>query len=229
MVLMGTRRERTDFFSQKSNGGRANSMAVLDGHSDDARWLQLIDGLRRSDEAILREFYERYDGALHLIVRRRLSPAFLQRFDSDDVVQSTLRTFFRRVQTGNVEMQQGQRLWNLLCAIALTKLREKIRFHSRLRRAIQRECSLQRPEGTVDLGTELAVPDGGPSTEVDFADAFDVILQSLDEKDRLLIDLRLQGRSNKEAADELAVSERTVQRMLTRLAERFESLLPGRN
>lgn len=202
-------------------------MAVLDEQSDDARWTQLIEGLRRSDDQILREFYERYDGALHLIVRRRLSPAFLRRFDSDDVVQSTLRTFFRRVQTGNVEMLEGQRLWNLLCAIALTKLREKVRFHSRMRRAIQRECSLQRPEGAVNLGAELAVPECSPSTEVDFADAFEAILQSLDEKDRLVIDLRLQGRSSQEVAEELGVSERTVQRMLVRLAERFESLLPG--
>ncbi|MCC7423235.1 MAG: sigma-70 family RNA polymerase sigma factor [Planctomycetaceae bacterium] len=204
-------------------------MTTLDERSDDERWTQLIEGLRRSDDDVLREFYDRYDGALHLIVRRRLSPAFLRRFDSDDVVQSTLRTFFRRVQTGDLEMQQGQRLWNLLCAIALTKLREKVRFHSRMQRAVQRECSLQRPSGAADLGSAPVVPACDPSTDVDFADAFEAILKSLDEKDRVLVDLRLQGRSNQEVADELGVSDRTVQRMLTRLAEKFESVLRGGN
>lgn len=208
---------------------KVQPMAAPDEQSSDECWTRLIEGLRRSDSEIQHEFYYRYQGALHLIVRRRMNPAFLRRFDSDDVVQSTLRTFFRRVQTGDFEMLQAERLWNLLCAIALTKLREKLRFHSRMRRAIQRECSLQQTDGAMDPGAGLSVPDDSPSQEIDFADAFEAILLSLDEKDRLLIDLRLQGRSNQDAAVDLGVSERTVQRMLIRLAETFETVLWGAN
>lgn len=198
-----------------------------DDRQDEEKWARLIDGLRRGDDQVLTEFYNRYDGALHLIVRRRLDPAYLRRFDSDDVVQSTLRTFFRRVQSGHLEMLEQRRLWNLLCAIALTKLRERLRFHRRMRRAIQRESRQSTDAGSGAEFPELAAPEDSVTSQAEFAEAFEAILQSLGERDRQILDLRLQGQSNCEVASVLKVSERTIQRSLAQLAEKFEALLPG--
>src|SRR5262245_41323985 len=98
-------------------------------HPPGADFQRLIDGLRAGDEATLREVYTRYGAMLRDIADSRLAPGLKRRFDADDVVQSTFRTFFRRAQGGQFQFADNQRLWNLLLAIALTKLREKARYH----------------------------------------------------------------------------------------------------
>ena len=203
-------------------------MSERDDLSDEDNLTRLIDGLKRGDEQVLQEFYRRYSTALHGIVQRRLNPVFLKRFDSDDVVQSTLRTFFRRVGTGHIEMGEEDRVWDLLCAIALTKLREMVRFHRRFRRAVERECALQTSDRSMSGGLcESDLPEYAPDTDVEFTEAFEAVFATLCDAERELIALRLQNRMTPEIAFELGVSERTVQRNLRKLGEKFESVLSG--
>lgn len=189
-------------------------------------WERLIEGLKRGDERILREFHAKYGPLLHGIADSRLAPGMRKRFDADDVVQSTFRTFFRRAQFGSFRFEDNQRLWNLMCAITLTKLREKVRFHSRQSRSVRREQSV---EGTGEAGTaqrsEIASSEPTPDDTVAFADAFETALSSLDETEQKLVDLKLQDLTNDEAAESLGVSERTVRRMLNRLQEKIEDAL----
>jgi len=187
--------------------------------------MRSIRGLQAGEPAVLHSFYAKFGPMLHAIAERRVAPHLQRRFDADDVVQSTFRTFFRRAQGGQFLFEDNQRLWNLLCAITLTKLREKVRFHERQARATGRE---QPDPGDELLGERRPSPASAaisPNAALEFADEFEFLLGTLDEDERRLVELKLQDRTNDEAAETLGVSERTVRRMLTSLQSRFERLL----
>ena len=201
---------------------------TMNGHADSASdddWDRLIAGLKSGDEGILREFHRDYGPMLHGIADSRLAPGMRRRFDADDVVQSAFRTFFRRAQIGYFKFEDNQRLWNLMCAITLTKLREKARFHTRQSRSVKRERSVEGSAGAASTGSEIVSSQPTPAETVDFADAFEALLSSMDEIEQKLVDLKLQDLTNDEVAETLGVSERTVRRMLSRLQEKIEGAL----
>lgn len=195
--------------------------------STEESWEQLIDGFRSGDEQVLQQFYAKYGPLLHKIANNRQSPATHRRFDADDVVQSTFRTFFRRARIGYFQFEDNQRLWNLLCAITLTKLREKLRHHSRQSRSIQREIHPDgESAGDGGAGDGYLMPSADRSAAaVDFADEFENVIGDLSDSERQLIELKLADRTNDEVAEVLGVSDRTVRRMLQRVQGRFEDLL----
>jgi len=191
----------------------------------DSEWMHTIRGLQAGEPAVLHSFYAKLGPMLHAIAARRVAPHLQSRFDAEDVVQSTFRTFFRRAQGGQFLFEDNQRLWNLLCAITLTKLKEKVRFHQRQSRAAgreQRHSDAQNPAGT---RAELIAAAMSPETALDFADEFEHLLGTLTEPERRLVELKLQDRTNDEAAETLGVSERTIRRMLATLQTKFEQQL----
>lgn len=198
----------------------------------DLDWERLIAGLQQGDADVLKSFYAEYGPMLRTIADSRLAPGMRRRFDADDVIQSTFRTFFRRAQVGYFQFEDNQRLWNLLCAITLTKLREKARFHQRQSRGVGREVPVDAGDDSGEAGhgeSGLIAADPSPDSAAEFADTFDMLVASLDEDERRLIDLKLQDQTNDEAAETLGISERTVRRMLSRLQEKFEKLLQPDN
>jgi RNA polymerase sigma-70 factor, ECF subfamily len=149
------------------------------------RWQHYIDGLRRGAPDIVRAFWGEYGPALERLARSRLAPQVQRRVGPDDVVQSAVRTFLRRAGGDNpFQLDDTEALWNLLCAITLTKVREKVRFHRRLRRGVDREVGLGASDDS--FAPAAGVADRGPAPEeaVEFADQFDHLLESLDPEER---------------------------------------------
>jgi RNA polymerase sigma-70 factor, ECF subfamily len=202
-------------------GRRARDAVAMSDvqHPPDADFQRLIDGLRAGDESTLREVYARYGAMLRDIADSRLAPGLKRRFDADDVVQSTFRTFFRRARGGQFQFADNQRLWNLLLAIALTKLREKARYHGRQTRAVERERTQAptKPGDSTPPEDSFIAPAPPPDASVELADAYESFLLGLDDQERKLVDLKLQDRTNDEAAEVLGISERSVRRILQRL------------
>lgn len=187
-------------------------------------WHGLIDGLRRGDEAVAAAFFAEYGQVLLRIARKRLGGELQRRVDEEDIVQSVFRSFFRRVQEGSIVLSDGQKMWNLLCAITLTKVRRQSQYHSRQRRSIRRESAAgpPAPDCGPDEPIDPAVP---PEVLAAFEDEFQSLLEDLDPLERRVVDLRLQDLTNDEIALEIGVSERTVRRTLKRIERRLESLV----
>jgi RNA polymerase sigma-70 factor, ECF subfamily len=63
----------------------------------------------------------------------------------------------------------------------------------------------------------------GPSPEeqAEFAEQFQVLLESLEEEERQIIDLKLQECTQDEIAERLGISERTVRRILKRVQSKL--------
>lgn len=191
------------------------------------RWQHYIDGLRCGAPDVVRAFWGEYGPALERLARSRLAPQVQRRVGPDDVVQSAVRTFLRRAGGDNpFQLDDTEALWNLLCAITLTKVREKVRFHRRLRRGVDREVGLGSSDDSI--APAAGVADRGPAPEeaVEFADQFDHLLESLDPEERDLLRLKLDGLTNEQAAEQLGSSERTVRRLVKRLQSRLICAFP---
>jgi RNA polymerase sigma-70 factor (ECF subfamily) len=191
----------------------------------DSEWMDTIRGLKAGEPAVLQCLYAKLGPMLQAIAARRVAPHLQSRFDAEDVVQSTFRTFFRRAQGGQFQFEDNQRLWNLLCAITLTKLKEKVRFHERQSRAASREQSDVDSQRSGQPRTPPISAVISPDAALEFADEFDHLLAALAPPERRLVELKLQDRTNDEAAEALGVSERTIRRMLAELQAKFERQL----
>ena len=79
---------------------------------DESHWDILINGLRAGDEEIVRQFYETYGGILERLAARNLESGLRRRFGPDEVAHSALRTFLRRCQGGQFELDTTDSLWS---------------------------------------------------------------------------------------------------------------------
>jgi RNA polymerase sigma factor (sigma-70 family) len=174
-------------------------------------WDRLIAGLRRGDEAAIADFYRRHGAALRAIAERQIGAELRRRVAPSDVVQSAFRTFFRRANEGRFQFEDSEHLWNLMCAITLTKVREQARYHRRQRRDIRRESQPEPPSADGSPSFDVSA-DGevSPDVAVGFADEFQRLMESLDDEAQQVVQLKLDDRTNDEIADALGMSERTV-------------------
>lgn len=190
--------------------------------SADDPWEVLIAGLRAGDQDAARRFCDEFGPALLRIAAHNLPEALRRRVGPEDVVQSACRTFFRRAQGGEFRLTDSETLWQLLCAITLTKVREQARFHLRQKRNLGQEVQAL-PADSMHSGSGFQPVQAGPSPDeaVAFADQFEQLLSSLGPEERQLVDLKLQELTNEEVAQQMGCSERTVRRILKRVQSRL--------
>ena len=149
-----------------------------------------------------------------------------RREEPEDVVQSVCRTFLRRAQIGQFELPDSEALWRLLCAITLTKVRQKVRFHRRQRRSVDRERHFApRGDDSRPAEPEAVAPEPTPAEAAEFADQLQQLLAGMDEEERRLVELKLEQHTNLQMAKELSCSERTVRRILKRVQGRLRRML----
>src|SRR5688572_21463692 len=84
----------------------------------------------RSGDAAAEELVRRYEPAIRLEVRRRLrDPRYKRLFDSTDVCQSVLASFFVRAGAGLYDLDDGKDLVRLLVTMARHKAIARARYH----------------------------------------------------------------------------------------------------
>jgi len=194
--------------------------------SDEGQLVALIEGLRSGEQEALTAFWNHYGPMLERLADRNLAQGLRRRFGPEDIVQSACRTFLRRAQAGEFEIDSSDGLWRLLCAITLTKLRQQARFHGRKKRDLRQEkhldsINLQGRPKIPQVAAEASVPEEA----VEFADQMQALIGSLEDKEREILELKLQQVDNEEIARRLGCAERTVRRRLQRIEAVFTKLL----
>ncbi len=102
----------------------------------------LLSRVRAADPEAARVIVSRYETAIRVAVRTRMSdPALRRQFDSVDVCQSVLGSFFLRMAAGLYELNEPAQLIALLTAMAQKKLAMRVRYASRQRRDLHRSSS----------------------------------------------------------------------------------------
>jgi RNA polymerase sigma factor (sigma-70 family) len=68
-----------------------------------------------------------------------------------------------------------------------------------------------------------SIPSIVPEQEAAFADQLGQLIGSLDEEEQRVVELKLEGCTNEEAAERMGSSERTVRRIVKRIQHILES------
>lgn len=190
------------------------------------QWRSWVRRLAEGDEQVVNEFWGQYGHRLQGLAAQHLTARLYRREGPEDVVQSVCRTFLRRARAGQFELADSESLWRLLCAITLTKVREKARYHHRQKRQFDRERFLDAAsDDSRAAGPQIAASEPTPAEAAEFADQLQQLLGAMDEEERRLVEMKLEGYTNQEMADKLGCSERTVRRILKRVQSQLARTL----
>ena len=183
---------------------------------------EFLARLRARDGDAARQLFERFTRQLIALARTRFGGDLRHKIDAEDVVQSTYKSFFRRYGQGNLEAAGWSSLWGLLTLIALRKCADRVAYHRAERRDVTRE--LAAPAGAADSAylPEALTREPTPLEAVVLDETVEQLLAGLDEDERAIVELSLQGHTTREVSEQLDVTERTVWRVRERVRHRLE-------
>ncbi len=180
----------------------------------------LLEQCRTGSEDAATELYGRYFKRLRALAELRCGASLAHRLDAEDIVQSVFRTFFRGVKQGFYDVPAGEDLWKLLLVIALNKIRAKGAHHH----AAKRDSRVTQTIETNDPAVEQSL------MRDEFSPVFmNMVLKEalgqLDDRQREMVELRIQGHEVSEIAEKTGRSKRTVERNLQEIRNRLRDLL----
>jgi RNA polymerase sigma-70 factor (ECF subfamily) len=181
----------------------------------DNTFTEFIGRIRAGDEQAAAELVRRFEPVIRMEVRMGMRDPNLNRlFDSMDICQSVLGSFFVRAASGQYDLDQPEHLIQLLVQMARNKLASQARLHYRERRDIRRISN--------DSGDKLeAVADGpSPSQVVAGRELLEKFREKLTAEERQLVHWRNQGRSWSEIAEEMGGSPNGRCQQLSRAVDR---------
>lgn len=180
-----------------------------------------------SDEAAQRVWMH-YHSRLLGVAARALTLAARGPADEEDVVASAFESFFKRVERGDLPPDAGRDdLWRFLAHLVKLKAASHNRHSGRLKRG---GGVVPTTGGAGDASDPLAaVADSEltPDLAVEMAESVHYLTSLLDDQQRRIAALKLEGHTDLEVALELKVSKATVERRLTVIRDRWKAWLDG--
>ncbi len=185
----------------------------------------LMTRLRAGDDAAAAEVFNRFAQRLLTLARHRLDPLLRPKVDAEDVLQSVYRSFFRRQAEGQYDdLESWDGLWGLLTVITLRKCGHRRRQFRSACRDVGREVALPPPGEGPGFEFEVIGRDPTPSEVARLAETLEQVMRDLTERERAMLVLSLQGYTTCEISEQVARTERTVQRVLQRVRRRLEQM-----
>jgi RNA polymerase sigma factor (sigma-70 family) len=165
------------------------------------------------------QLFHRYLRRLCRLAQTRIGAQLARRIDPEDVVMSAYRSFFLNAKAGRFWIQESGDLWALLAKITLHKLYRSAAHHSADMRSLDRETD---SEASGNLHEWVISEQPATEEAVALADEVESVLRALPLQHRRIIEMRLQGELIHDIAKELAMSERTVRRVLSDLESQLQ-------
>jgi RNA polymerase sigma-70 factor (ECF subfamily) len=189
---------------------------------DPADYTTFVRRVRAGDQDAAAELVRRYEPEIRLMVRtwlRLRDPRLRRVFDSMDVCQSVLASFFVRAAVGAYDLDQPQQLVQLLVGMARHKLSEQVKHHQRQRRDVR------RVEATAGATEPAALGGDSPSQLVAGRELLQEFYKRLSPEERQLADLRAQGQDWATIAAQVGGTAEGRRKQLTRAVTRIEAEL----
>ncbi len=192
---------------------------------------RLVQLLRSGDPAerdmAARLIWLRYFRDLLELARNNLDRRIRRREDEEDVLQSMYKSFCLRQQRGEFDLAGRDALWKLLVTITLRKARTAAKRQGREMRDVGREQTIADHDGPRSAYWALEQMDAAGPSPAEAAilnEALERRLEALaDPELRRIALLRLGGYTNREIADGLDCTERSVERRLERIRSKWMS------
>jgi RNA polymerase sigma factor (sigma-70 family) len=187
-----------------------------------SEYSEFIRRIRDGDERAAEELVRKYESEIRLEVRgwlRLRNPALRRVFDSMDICQSVLASFFARAAIGEFDMDEPSQLIRLLVGMARNKVAEQSRHH-------QRQCRDVRRVGDADVETEIGAATGEtPSQVASGRELLQKFRDLLLDDERRIAELRAQGFEWSAVAAELGGTPDGRRKQLARAVARIEHAL----
>jgi RNA polymerase sigma-70 factor (ECF subfamily) len=182
-----------------------------------------LNRLQAGEDVAAQELFARFTHQLIALALRHIDGGLRHKVEPEDVVQSVYKSFFFRYGAGNLELVNWNSLWGLLTLITVRKCAERATYHRAERRDAAREVS--PPRG--DEAAPWLDPLGREPTPLEAAvlsETIEHLLAGLDEDERPILELSLQGYTTREISERLGRAERTVRLLREGVRHRLERL-----
>jgi RNA polymerase sigma factor (sigma-70 family) len=173
----------------------------------------------------------RYFRDLLTLARNNLDRRIRRRENEENVLQSMYKSFCQRQQRGEFDLAGRDALWSLLVTITLRKARNAAKKQGRDMRDFGREQTLP-----IDVSTrsthwaleQMNAAGPSPAEAAILNEALERRLEALGDPELRQIALcRLEGYTNREIADRLDCTERSIERRLGRIRVKWMSFDDG--
>lgn len=177
---------------------------------------QLVRRIRAGDDVAADLLVRRYEPLIRREVRLHIEDDRLNRaFDSVDVSQSVLASFFFRAAVGEYDLERPDQLVRLLVAMARNKLASRARRERRLRRDVRR-VAVVSPAAL----SQVADPQPSASEVLSRRELLERMRGALSAEERQIADLRNEGLSWESVAAQLGGTGHARRMQLSRGVER---------
>ena len=184
---------------------------------------QYIQGLRNGNQDAAQKIWERFLEQLIRLADRKLRSAPRRSADEEDIVQQAFAQFFAQVEQGRfAKLDDRNDLWQVLAMLvdrrAIDQLR-KINTKKAGNGEVRGESIFIVSGAPTKVGI-AGIPDMVPTPELAFemTELFSDRIASLNnDKYREIALLKMQGFTNREIAEQLATSLRTIERRLDQI------------
>jgi RNA polymerase sigma-70 factor (ECF subfamily) len=198
----------------------------------DASFDELRTRLRAGDQEAAAEIFHRYAARLVSLARNHLSARIRRKVDPEDVVQSALRSFYSRHAADGLRLDDWESLWGLLAVITLRKVGAKVDLFTAARRDVRKEISAheratqdQRPSD--DAFWDAIAREPTPSEAAMLTDTLEQLMGPLNDRERQMLAMRLQGYTIPEISQAVERTERTVHRLLADVRQQMVEMQEG--
>jgi RNA polymerase sigma-70 factor (ECF subfamily) len=183
--------------------------------ADDNPFTSFILRIRAGDPEAAAELVRRFERLIRREARQRLHDPGLRRlFDSMDICQSVLTSFFVRAAAGQYDLEKPDDLVRLLVGMVCNKVKSQVRKHHAQRRDTRRLADSPPEE------LQTVANDPSPSQFAASRELLDQFRQRLTAEERQLADLRGEGYPWAEIATRLGGTPKARCQQLTRAVDR---------
>src|SRR5437588_5911180 len=182
-----------------------------------------LASLQNRDAAAAQEYFGRFAHQLIALALRHINAGLRHKVDPEDVAQSAFKSFFNRYGEKDLEVVNWNSLWGLLALITVRKCAERAAYHRAECRDAAREVSPPRAEEAAPW----LEPFGREPTPLEAAvlsETVEQLLAGLDEEERPILELSLQGYTTREISERLGRAERTVRLLREGVRHRLERM-----
>ena len=186
-------------------------------HAKEGEFRALIEDAQAGSQDAIRQLIDQYAPHIIRTVRRRLSRSIRAKFDSIDFAQAVWASFFAGSQQF-ARFDRPEELMGYLATLARNKVVDETRRRMMTEKYnVNRERSLN--DSNLLSARRLAAQEPSPS-EVAVADElWKRLLRGQPAQYRQILELRRNGNTQQQIAEQLGVNERTVRRTIQRIFE----------
>lgn len=178
----------------------------------------LLAAARSGDESAMQQLIEQYEPELRIVARNRLGAALRPHLDTIDLVQSVHRSLMIGLRDARFDITSPQKL----IALAVTIVQRKAAKHWRhLKRQQRLSGHEESNDDLVETMLSLRSSHDGAMSELITRELLAQWLDKMDSLERQLIELRLEGYSTVEIAQQLHLDADVLRVKLSRLRKRL--------